>query len=490
MFPPTLEEWLPDNHPARFVRDFVANLPLESLGFGESKSTMGRPPYDPAMLLALWLYGYIERIRSSRQLERACFNQIGCIWLAGQLHPDHNTLSSFLRAHRQDFKRLFRNMVQVARQLELVGMMVHALDGTKIAALCSKQGAWHRENLQQTLKELDAAIETLLLQTEQADTQEIGTVALPVELEDAQQRKAKISEALAELDAADTNHLQSREPEARVMKGGDGRKIFSYNAQALRDSTSGLVVAAEVSTDAADNYLLVPMLDQAEETLGELAEETLADGGYQSGDEFVKLEEKQRNVLVNLESSSDWKPGPYSKEYFMYDQTADQYTCPQGQTLVFMRQKTKKRKRDGSSYSLSIYQGTACLTCPHRPDCTKSGRGLRTIERANYDEAFTRQRLKQREPNSRALLRWRGSIIERLFGDIKQNLGFRRFTVAGLAAVDAQWTQICMTINLKVFMKWWSSGRLDLTAFGQQSRKLAAVSLMQSFGVTSTKNAG
>lgn len=462
LFPPVLEDWISADHPARFVRDFVASLDLISLGFSPVvPASTGRPPYDTGMLLSAWLYGYLERIRSSRQVERATFNNLGVIWLTGNLHPDHNTLSNFLRDHRTAFKKLFSQLVRVAAKLELVGMLVHALDGTKIASQCSKRGAWHRENLKKTLALLDETVETLLAQTEQADRHELGETTLPRELTDAQSRREQILSALTTLEDAQTDHLQPREAEARMIKGGDGRTVFSYNAQAVVDASSGLVVASDVVPDAADNALLPPMLDQVEATLGDTAEMSLADGGYQSGESFAKLEEQGREVLVNLESYSERAASAYTKEHFCWQPEANQYVCPHGHALPWVRRKTKKHKRDGSPYWVDIFRCGACADCPARSDCTTSKTG-RSIERNEYDDAFQRQRLKQRDPDARFLLKWRGAIIERLFGQIKQGMGFRRWTVAGLEAVQAQWALICTTINLKRFIQWWRTGQLDM----------------------------
>lgn len=471
LFPPVLEDWIPADHPVRFVRDFVASLDLVALGFAPVVQVTGRPAYAAEMLLAIWLYAYLERLRSSRPVERACYNHLGFIWLTGHHHPDHNTLANFLRDHRPAFKALFTQLVRVASRLELVGLLVHALDGTKIAALCSKRGAWHRDTLEQSLAVLEETIDALLAQTLQADAQESGEVVLPPALEEAVARRAQIQAALAALDAAGTKHLQAREDDARMMKGGDGRTVFAYNAQAVVDATSGLVVAADVVTEAADNGQLPPMLDQVAANVGGVAEESLADGGYQSGEVFAQLETQGRPVLVNLEPVTEPANAAFAKEQFRWEPAANQYVCPQGQVLPFVKRKTKKRKRDGTPYVVSLYQCAACATCPCRAACTTSKTG-RSVERTEYDAAFTRQRAKQREPDARLLLQWRGAIIERLFGHVKQGMGFRRWTVAGLEAVQAQWALVCTTVNLQRFLGWWQAGRLDLARVRAVIRQL------------------
>lgn len=462
LFPPALEDWIPADHPARFVRDFVRVLDLPSLGFRAVFARNGRAAFAPELLLSLWLYGYLEKLRSSRRVEWATYNHHGMMWLAGGYHPDHNTLSTFFRDHRTAIKRLFTQLVKAAAHLDLIGLLVHALDGTKLQAACSKRGALHQDRLLKEWAQLEAAVEELLQQTEQADQQEAGEVRLPAALADAQARLTAVREALQQLAAAETKHLQPQEPDARMMKGGDGRVTFAYNAQAVRDASSGLVVACDVVMEAADNALLPPMLDQVEATVGAVAEETLADGGYQSGAVFDTLETQARSVLVNLEAAGAAAPADaFAKERFTWAPDVPQYVCPRGQILAFAREKTKKRKRDGSPYRVEVYRCAVCAACPDRAQCTTSPTG-RTVERTAYDDAFQRQRKKQRLSDNRFLLQQRGSIIERLFGEIKQTEGFRRFTVAGLEAVQAQWALMCLTVNLKRLYQWWTAGRFTM----------------------------
>lgn len=466
LLPPSLEDWVPENHDARFIDSFVDTWDLVALGFDdEVVQWTGRRPYAPALLLKLWLYGYCCKIRSSRQLEQACTNHVGMMWLAGLLRPDHNTLANFLKAHRQAFITVFQRLLKTLAQMELVGMVLHALDGTKIPALQSKRGAWHRENLLKALEGIEAVLTELVAQTEATDADEADlAVALPPALTEATARREAIRDALAALDAAGTDHLQSREPEARMMKGGDGRTTFAYNAQAQVDARSGLIVAQDVVMDAADNAQLVPMLEQVAETLGAVADETLADGGYQSGEAFAQLEEQGRSVLVNLEAVAAAQTAPFAKEQFTWEPEADRYLCPQGSPLAFLRKKAKKHKRDGSPYQVWVYQCRACAGCPCRDQCTTSRTG-RSVERTAFDDAFTRQRARQRTAEARELLRLRGSLIERVFGRIKQIDGFRRWTVDGLAAVRAQWALLCVVYNLRIVRNWWRQGTFSFEAF-------------------------
>ena len=159
LLPRALDEWIPAEHPARFIRDFVDELPLETLGLKTFPGKEGRPHYAPDMLLKVWLYGWMTRVRSSRGLEKACFESMPFLWLTGNHHPDHNTLWRFFRDNKKALRKLFKLVVQVAVKSELVGFALHALDGTKIVAACSMEKALHRKALEDELKKLDATID-------------------------------------------------------------------------------------------------------------------------------------------------------------------------------------------------------------------------------------------------------------------------------------------------------------------------------------------
>ncbi len=449
-------------------------LPLSDYGIRPASVTgPGASPYAPDMLLAICLYGFLERIRSSRGLEKACYNQVGCLWLAGQMHPDHNTFANFLREYREAFKKIFRALTQVLRKVGLISLVLHAIDGTKIAGACSKESAWHENSLTELLPKVEAAIEEALAQMARHDAEGVETpVTLPAALAEKQARKARIEEELAALRAAGTKHLNPLEPEARMMKCADGSFPMGYNGQIAVEALHGLIVAEDVVNAECDNYQMIPLLDQVQETLGGVAEETVLDGGYFAGEQIQAAETKQYPILMNLNGvgASSAAEG-FQKQDFVWDPAARCYRCPQGQVLPFLKQKSKKRT-NGQTYRVEIYQCHGCAGCPVREHCTKSKTG-RSIERTDGDEAVERQREKQADPDKAAILKQRGSIVERVFSVIKGPLGFRRWSVAGLTAVRAQWSLICLTYNLKVLCRLWSAGQFDLAQMGALLRQLS-----------------
>lgn len=461
MFPPAVEDWIGREHPARFVRDFVDTLDLESLGFRVRESAMGRPPYGAALLLKVWLYGYLNSIRSSRKLERGCREHMGLIWLTGMKPPDHNTLWRFWLDNKKALRGVFKRSVRIALDADLLGIVVHALDGTKIMACSSRRRVWHKEDLEKLLSRIEESISDVMRQVERSERKEVGEWRLPESLQDEVERKKFIREAIARCEEEQTEHLHPEEPEARLMK--HGRTIeLSYNAQAVADQGTGMVVAADVVNDENDSSQLVPMLDQVQENLGRTAQENLADGSYASAAQIDLAEKATYSILTNpgpneKSEASDSANKAYHTSRFIYDEENDRCICPHGKSLTFERTKQSRWK----THELRIYRCRDFRQCPHRSECSSSKRG-RTIEITPYHQAVVRQREKRQDPSNKELLKARKAIIEPVFGWIKRNLGFRRWTVRGLENVKAQWSLICTTINLKKLYRFWLEGRLKL----------------------------
>lgn len=458
VLPPSLEDWIPSDHPARFIRDFVDSLDLAALGFKQRKSEEGRPSYAPDLLLKVWLYGYFDRIRSTRALERACLEHISLIWLTGMNYPDHNTLWRFVRDNGEAIREVFVQGVRVAAMADLVGMVVHAVDGTKIRAQASKWTAHHRKILERALSELEASIEEMLTEVEASEEQEVGDYRLSEQLEDAEQRKEFILKALSELEDAGTDHLQPAEPDARMMKC-EGTFDFAYNAQAVVDQQSGLIVAEDVNNDGTDQNELPTMLKQVEEILETTAEETVADAGYASGESLTEAQQMSAEVLVNLPPIMNPPPGKgeFHASKFRYDADADVCVCPRGQTLTFERERWDRNRR----HKERVYRCKHHRECPDRSRCTKDQRG-RMVAIGPHREAVQRQIEKQKDPAKRTLLNKRKTIVEPVFGHIKEPMGFRRWSLRYLEGIKTQWALVCLVTNLRKLHIHWVAGRIEL----------------------------
>ena len=447
LFPPALEDWVPADHPARFLREFVDQLDLSALGFViPPEQGSGRPPYAPSLLLKIWLYGYYHRIRSTRKLEAACAEHLPLLWLCGLIVPDHNSLWRFWRDNQKGLRAVFKQTVQVALHTGALGLVLQALDGTRIEAAASGYSGWSKERMQSMLAQLDTALEQLELKVLQENTDPANPgYRLPAGLAQRQALREQIKKGLAQLAADGRGHQHPVEPEARRMKLPNGTTRFAYNAQAVADDKAGIIVACDVTRDEADHGQLVPMLQQAQQNVGPaaLATTTLADGGYGGGADIAAAAEQQKEVLVPP-SEGGGQDHPYAAKHFYYDAQSRTVTCPRGQTLDYQGQ-TLKRGRVVQRYRCH------CRDCPVRAQCTSDRKG-RQIEIWPHTPAV--QAMRQRLSVDR---RWprRAEIIERPLAQIKQHDGFRRWTVWGLENVRVQWSLLCTALNLRVLYEGW-----------------------------------
>ncbi len=457
LLPPSLDDLLPRDHPARFVREFVDALDLRMLGFRMRKGDEGRPSYAADLLLKVWVYGYLERIRSSRRLERACLHDLALLWLTGMNYPDHNSLWRFWHDNEKVLQQVFRQTVQIAARAGLIGMALHAVDGTKITARASTDKMWGRKLLEKKLARLDRSIEEMAAEINKSEAEEVGPEnRLPEGLADKQRLREQVRAKLAELEKENREHMHPKERDAQVMKNHEGTRL-GYNAQAVVESGHGLVVAAEVTNEQNDLHQLVPMIEEVKEELGSVAAETVADSGYWNGEQLSEAEKKQYPVLVNLDAAdARHRGGDYDSSKFRYDQERDCYICPRGEELEYER----TRKPDGKPHP-RVYRCRRYKQCPVRWECSKDKQGRR-VELSPYWGASLRQREKQTEEGKKSLLRQRMRIVEPVFATVKDRLGFRRWTVGGLEKVRAQWAFMAALVNLLRLYTIWAKGGLEM----------------------------
>jgi transposase len=453
LLPPGLEDWIPADHPARFIRAFVEQLDLKAIGFRTRKAATGRPNYSSDLLLKVWLYGWQERISSARGLERACGQHLPLIWLTGQNYPDHNTLWRFWRDNQEALRAVFRESVRLAAHLDLVDFVLHAVDGSKVVACSSRRRALHREDLEKVLGWVDEQIDAMASRVSANGSdgdEEGGGYRLPEELSNAGALKQRVKAGLELLDKHGQDHLQPGEPEARMMKA-EHRKEWGYNAQAVADESSSLIVACDVVNHAADNHELVGMIEQVEENLGAVAETTVADAGYENGRQLAMADAHGYNVLVH--SPQAGRQGRYHLDEFTYVAGRDEWICPQRQRLVYTGVVTKR------GMVCRRYACRTCKGCPVHDQCTKPA--ARVLEVQPHYQRLRAHRQRNLEPEARQLLDKRKTVIEPRFGWIKQTLGLRRWTVRGLANVKTQWALACTTWNLRrMWQLVWGKPRL------------------------------
>jgi hypothetical protein len=378
-------------------------------------------------------------IRSSRELERACRDTLPLVWLSGMRVPDHNTLWRFWKRYQKVIKNVFLKSVRVASEAKLVGMVLQALDGTKIKSAGAKRSAWHRADLEKLLAQIESNIAEL--EQEIGEAGEEGGVddRLPETLKSREDLRSRIQESLATLSEADRKHMHPHDPDAKMMVS-QGRTEFAYNAQAMVDEQSGIIVAADVTDESNDSAQLKPMLEQTEQNTGGVAATTVADSGYHTAVGLGAAEDMGADVLVAVKQK-EHQVGPYHTMHFTYDEASDSVRCPQQQTLP--REGTRRSK--DKPYEVNTYRCHFAETCPVAAQCSRDKKG-RVIEIGPHHAAVVRNR---QHPDARALLRKRQMIVERVFAEIKEVLRWRRWTVRGLENVRSQWLMICAAFNLR-----------------------------------------
>jgi len=446
LLPEALEDYIARDNPVRFIDAFVASLDPFALGFPKAIAAhTGAPPYHPGDLLRLYLYGYLHRLRSSRALERECQRNLELIWLLRKLAPDFKTIADFRREHRASFKAVHRKFHLLCHELKLFGGELVALDGTKLAAVNSRDRNYHEKKLQELLARADARLHEYTSALEAGDANE--TTAPPLtraELEEKiaalREKKDWHEELLAQLQDGEEKQISTTDEDARKMHAAQGT-VIGYNAQSAVDAKHKLIVAEDVTNDVTDLQQLSGMASEARETLAVEKLQVVADQGYYNNADVSLCVEKGITPYVSKpDTSANTARGLYAKKDFRYDQEKDIYVCPAGAQLTH-RFNTYEKGR-----ALRYYRAKGCAKCPLKEKCTRN-RDNRTITREE-DEGLM-EAMAARVQAHPEKLRQRKALVEHPFGTIKRFFGYTCFLVKGLEMVRAEWTLITLCYNLK-----------------------------------------
>ena len=455
LLPVAVEDWVGPQHPARFIREYVASADLAEMGIVEPNPEEGGTCYASDLLLSVWLYGYWRKVRASRKLEEACANDLGFIWLSGNHRPDHHALWRFWAANRTALREFFKHTVRVAMELELVEMVTQVVDGTKILAACSQWGRHDAEHNNWLVAKIEKVIEELEKQIAAEPAEEPRRVELTDALSQRKELREKVRAAVQQLEAEQRKHVHPQETAARRMKT-PGRNRFAYNAQIMVDGAQSVITAAEVVTDENDEQQLAPMMQAAQETTGQTAAETLADGGYSSAAQLAKAAAQSTSTVYTplKKTSQNAENEPYHTSQFRWEQEQDVVICPQGHALKF------KKLRQDKGPAVRIYQdGKVCDQCPVREQCTSDRHG-RSIDVGPHWAQVNVHRQRMAEPESAQKMKRRGAIVERVFAHLKGHWNFLRWTAKGLTNARAQWDLLCSTWNLtRIFARWTINGQ-------------------------------
>ena len=422
LLPPTLEELLPLDHPARFVAEFVDALDRD--GWGEldiqiDGEPLGAPSYHPRAPLSVWLYGFMTRVRSCRNLEAACRDQIPYLWLTGWQHPDHNTLWRFYKEHRQAMRGLFKRTVLTAVTMELVDRAVQAVDGTRVAASATRDRTYDADKLGKLLERVEKAIVDLEAQNEAGE--ETAAAHLPKKLADKMVLRERVRQAMDDLRRQEgPQRINLTDKDARMMKTRHGI-VPGYNAQAMVSpvkpdgkAAGVLITAPDLVNEPTDYAKLLPMLQRAEEMTGVKAPLTLADAGYHSAAALEGCVVRGQQVVMPESSRGRALDHPYHKDRFTYDAHSDTYRRPQGQELRLVRSKFagEPNKR--------MYQApkNICQACPVAGACIRRGTRSRSLVISPYDTTLRHHRAWMTTNEARSALKKRKQLVEPIFGII------------------------------------------------------------------------
>lgn len=480
--------------------------------------TEGQPPYHPRDLASLYIYGMMNRIRSSRQLEAACYNRIDVIWLMSGQHPDHATIAGFVRAHGLRLRQLHKDVLKVAIAAGLVRLQHVAYDSTKIAADAGKSSLCKETEITAQLAQLDerlAELEREWQENEQCETGLLGdevpwtpgrSDSVPQRLAKMQRMQERLQRALRAIERRreTSEHPklpQARasviDPDSRFMPSKEGGRRLNYSAQLGVDTTNGVIVAADVNDQVEDGGQLVPMLERTRSNCGRLPDEASADSSYNIGPDLATLEQigvqgylpennepsgGERAMLQVADSKfsaalnavragrelseADWAvlprdgKGRITKDAFVYDRERNEYRCPMGQRLTPWR--IDQDRKNWGERLRQQYKCGMCKSCPRHSDCCINPVRGRTIGRDQYEECRERLQARMASPEGQSRYRLRRQTVEPRIGFIKHVCGVRRFLCRGAEAVRTEWVSVCTAVNLGILLRNWRQVRAVL----------------------------
>lgn len=445
LFPLMLDELVGPQSVVRVIDAWADSLDLVALGFGKARAQIkGAPPYNPADLLKLYLWGYLNAVRSSRALERECHRNVECMWLLARLAPDHKTIAEFRRTNSEALVSACAAFVQFARGQRLIAGSTVAIDGSKIRAVASRKAVLGKQALHQQVQGNAQQIEHYLRELDAQDGRDRAGEPRAQDVRRAlaqlQQEQARAQARLEQLKGSKATALVQGEPDAQVMLMA-GAKAPGYNLQTVLESESHLIVAHAVNNQAADRRELLPMAQAAQQALGQPLT-VVADAGYANGEHLAALQAQgiSSYVAVHRSVNSQGDGTLYQREAFVYDAAADCYRCPVGKTLM------RKQVMKADKAVIYAAQVQDCGACEHKPRCTAAPR--RHVMRHLYEEAL--QANAQRVLQQPQMMRLRRQTVEHPFADIKHRiLGNARLLMRGLSGARSELSLAVLAYNLK-----------------------------------------
>jgi transposase len=451
LFPINLEDMIPKEHPVRIIDLFIHTLDLTKLGFLISvPADEGRPGYDPKDLLKLYLYGYLNRIRTSRLLERECERNVEVMWLLKGLKPCFRTIAGFRSMNSAGLKNLFRHFVLLMKKWNLVAGETIAIDSSKFRAVNSKKNNFNPRKIERQLNYIDNKIEEYLIELTLADEQERSSKEINQDILIQLSRQKKYLEIKRKLEESGEDQISTTDPDSRSMILHGSVIEVAYNVQTAVDDKNKLIVHFDVTNDN-DRKALHGMANETKQILGKDKITVLADKGYHNAEQLHACKEDEIITYVavpEIPRKNEIPTENYYGDKFIYDEIRDQYICPQEQVLTTNGNWYQKKYKRYIT-EIKQYKTEACATCPARTQCTSNPRG-RILERSQYASAMEENGERIKYDLKKYLLRQQ--IVEHPFGTIKRQWSMDHILLKGIKKNNGEFGLIYFAYNFRRVM--------------------------------------
>jgi transposase len=449
LFPERLDDYIAEDSAVRVIDVFIDDLDLSGLGFKTEPSDTGRPAYHPATLLKLYVYGYLNRVQSSRRLEREAQRNVELMWLTGRLAPDFKTIADFRKNNGAAIRLVCREFVILCRKLKLFTEAFVAIDGSKFKAVNNRDRNFTKAKMRRRLQQIDESIERYLGQIASADRQEAAiaepkTKRLEDKIKALKKEMARLKKLEVRMLAAPDEQISLTDPDARSMAtSGRGTGMVGYNVQTAVDAKHHLIVTHEVTNLGHDRTQLSPMSKQAKEVIGVDQLEVVADRGYFKGEEILACDKAGiTTYLPKPQTSANWAKGRFSKRDFIYIAEDDEYQCPAGERLIWRFQ------AEENGLTVHKYWSSACPRCAIKSQCTPSP--YRRVTRWEHEAVL--EAVEARLDKEPERMRVRRQTAEHPFGTLKAWMGYTHFKMKSLKHVGTEMSLHVLAYNLKRVM--------------------------------------
>ena len=446
LFPESLDDYIAEDSAVRVIDVFIDDLDLSGLGFNVEPNDTGRPGYHPSTLLKTYIYGYLNRVQSSRRLERETQRNVELMWLTGRLAPDFKTIADFRRDNGKAIRLVCREFVMLCRKLNLFSEAFVAIDGSKFKAVNNRDRNFTKAKMRRQLQQIDESIERYLGQLASADRQE-ATIAeskaqrLTDKIKALKQEMARLKKLEVRMLAAPDEQISLTDPDARSMAtSGRGTGMVGYNVQTAVDAKHHLIVAHEVTNVGHDRAQLSKMAKQAKVAIGLDHLDVVADRGYFHGEELLACDEARiTTYLPKPQTSGNLAKGLFGKRDFIYHSEDDEYECPAGQRLIY------RFTREENGQTIHRYWSSGCPKCAMKDQCTTGD--YRRVSRWEHEAVIeAAERRLDEEPQR---MRVRRSTVEHPFGTLKAWMGYTHFQMKTLKHVSTEMSLHILAYNLK-----------------------------------------